>query len=75
MIEEFRSEHGIRDKDRALGREPQRGRGERAPSPSEAHRRRIAREQAQRRLRLQQRQLAKVKERVRQLGRALSIGR
>jgi hypothetical protein len=75
VIEEFRSEHGIRDKDHALGREPQRGRiGERAPTQAERSRQ-IAREQAQRQLRLQQRQLAKVKERVRRLGRALSIGR
>ena len=71
VIERYRAEHGIRDRDNALGREREAGRSR---SPLERSRD-LARKDAQRRLRESQRQLAQVKQKVRERDPGLSIGR
>jgi hypothetical protein len=70
-IERYRAQHGIGDRDNALGREPGAGRSR---SPLERSRD-LARKDAQRRLRESERQLAQVKQKVRQRDLGLSIGR
>ena len=73
MIERFRAEHGVGDREHAFG--PELSRAQFVSSSGPEHRREVARQETRRRLRDQQRRLERARELVRErdLGRSMSI--